>query len=54
MIRDRLVGIRHNGLSERLQMDSNLTLENAIVKIRQHEEIKKQQPVVRETTDQKD
>ena len=29
MIRDRLVvGIRHNGLSEKLQMDSNLTLQN--------------------------
>lgn len=55
MIRDRLVvGIRHNGLSERLQMDGELTLEKAIVKIRQHEEIKKQQPIVRETTDQKE
>jgi len=50
MIRDRLVvGIRHHGLSERLQMDSELTLEKAVTTIRQHEEIKKQQPVVRET-----
>lgn len=37
MIRDRLVvGIRHHGLSERLQMDSELTLEKAVTTIRQH------------------
>lgn len=50
MIRDRLVvGILHHGLSEKLQMDSALTLEKAVVQIRQHEDIKKQQCVVRET-----
>ena len=53
MIRDRLVvGIRHHGLSERLQMNSELTLEKAVTAIRQHEEIKKQQPIVRETNTQ--
>ena len=42
LIRDRLVvGIRHQGLSESLQMDSELTLAKAVLKIRQHEEIKK-------------
>lgn len=57
MIRDRLVvGIRHNGLSEKLQMDRELTLEKAVTTIRQHEEIKKQQHIVRETniTDKKE
>ncbi|TWW58996.1 Retrovirus-related Pol polyprotein from transposon 17.6 [Takifugu flavidus] len=50
MIRDRLVvGIRYQGLSESLQMDSELTLAKAVLKIRQHEEIKKQQPTVRDT-----
>lgn len=50
MIRDRLVvGIRHHTLSEKLQMDSELTLEKAITTIRQHKEIKKQQPIVRDT-----
>ena len=57
LIRDRLVvGVRHQGLSESLQMDSELTLAKAVLKIRQQEEIKKQQPVVRDTTcpDQKE
>lgn len=50
MIRDRLVvGTQYHSLSEKLQMDSALTLEKAVLQIRQHEEIKKQQPVVRET-----
>lgn len=39
MITDRLVvGIRHQGLSESLQMDSELTLAKAVLKIKQHEE----------------
>lgn len=43
MIRDRLVvGIRDHGLSERLQLDPELTLSKAVTKIRQNEEIKKQ------------
>lgn len=42
MIRDRLVvGIRHHSLSEKLQMDSELTLEKEVTTIRQHKEIKK-------------
>uniref|UniRef100_A0A3B3C9Q2 Gypsy retrotransposon integrase-like protein 1 n=1 Tax=Oryzias melastigma TaxID=30732 RepID=A0A3B3C9Q2_ORYME len=50
MIRDRLVvGTQYQTLSEKLQMDSGLTLEKAVQQIRQHEEIKKQQHVVRET-----
>ena len=56
-IRDRLVvGIRLHGLSDSLQMDSELTLAKAVQKIRQHEEIKKQQTVVRVTVnpDQKE
>lgn len=39
-----MVGIRHHILSDKLEMDSELTLEKAINKIRQYEEIKKQQP----------
>lgn len=51
MIRDRLVvGIRHQGLSESLQMDSELTLAKTVLKIRQHEKIKKQQPIVCDMT----
>lgn len=47
MIRDRLVvGIKDHALSERLQLDSKLTLTKAITKIRQNEEIKKQQPIL--------
>lgn len=51
MIRDRLVvGIKDHALSERLQLDSKLTLTKAITKIRQNEEIKKQQPILRQTS----
>ena len=44
MIRDRIVvGIRDNSLSERLQMDSNLTLEKAKIQVRQREAVQEQQ-----------
>ena len=43
MIRDRLVGIRNRHLSERLQLDSELTLEKAKRAIRQHVAVHGQQ-----------
>ena len=47
MIRDRLVvGIRDDSLSERLQMDPNLTLETAKKTIRQREAIHEQQRIL--------
>lgn len=49
LIRDRLV-VGSSGLSDSMQMDSELTLTKAVLKIRQHEEIKKQQPIVHDTT----
>ena len=48
MIRDRIVvGLRDAALSERLQTDSELTLDKAITMARQTEAVKEQQPVVR-------
>ena len=48
MIRDRIVvGLRDAKLSEKLQLDSELTLEKAVTQVRQAEAIKKQQPLVR-------
>ena len=48
MIRDRIVvGLQDAGLSEKLQLEPELTLESAIAKVRQSELIKKQQPTVR-------
>ena len=48
MIRDRIVvGIRDSRLSEKLQMESDLTLERAVTLVRQSESIKTQQPTVR-------
>ena len=50
MIRDRIVvGLLDSRLSEKLQMDSELTLEKAINATRQSELVKKQQSVVRGT-----
>ena len=47
MIRDRLVvRIRDNSLSERLQMDAELTLEKAMKTIRQREAVHEQQIVL--------
>lgn len=48
MIRDRIVvGIRNAPLSEKLQLDSALTLEKAVIQVRQSEAIKQQQPLLR-------
>ena len=51
LIRDRLVvGLRDYKLSEKLQLDAELTLEKAITQARQHETVKKQQPMFRGKT----
>ena len=51
MIRDRLVvGLRDAALSEKLQMDSELSLEKSLSMARQREAVKKQQSVVRGET----
>eukprot|EP00731_Ephydatia_muelleri_P034154 Em0049g1a len=48
MVRDRIVvGIRDSQLSEKLQMDPNLTLEKAVAQSRQAESVKKQQAIIR-------
>ena len=48
MIRDRLVvGLRDSKLSEKLQLDANLTLESAVSQARQNEAVKKQQTTIR-------
>ena len=51
MVRDRIVvGIRDSSLSEKLQLDAELTLTTAITKVRQAETVKKQQPLLRGQT----
>ena len=51
MIRDRIVvGIRDFSLSEKLQLDAELTLTTAVAKLRQAEQIRKQQPILRGET----
>ena len=48
MNRDRLVvGLRDSKLSEKLQLDANLTLESAVSQARQNEAVKKQQTTIR-------
>ena len=48
MIRDRIVvGIRDSFLSEKLQLNAELTFSTAVAKDRQAEEVKKQQPLLR-------
>lgn len=48
LIRDRLVvGLRNVALSEKLQLDGDLTLETAIAKTRQSEEVRRQQSDLR-------
>ena len=48
MIRDRIVvGLRDSSLSEKLQLEADLTLEKAVTSARQREAVKKQQKVVR-------
>ncbi|GLV44724.1 hypothetical protein CBL_20635, partial [Carabus blaptoides fortunei] len=47
LIRDRIVGgIRDKGLSERLQLRSDLTLDTAITMAKQSEQVKKQNPII--------
>ena len=47
MIRDRIVvGIQDAALSEKLQLETDLSLESAIAKVRQSKLIKQQQPTV--------
>ena len=48
LIRDRMVvGLRDATLSEKLQMDPDLTLEKAVTSARQRESVRKQQPLLR-------
>ena len=48
MIRDRIVvGLRDASLSEKLQLDPDLTLDKAVAAARQRESVRKQQSVVR-------
>ena len=48
MIRDRIiVGLRDRKLSERLQLEADLTLEKAVAIARQSESVRKQQSVIR-------
>jgi hypothetical protein len=48
LIRDLIVvGIRDDKLSEKMQLDPDLTLEKAISLARQSEAVKKQQPLIR-------
>ena len=49
MIQDRIVaGLLDDALSEKLQLDSRLTLETAVTIARQSDEMHKQQTVVRQ------
>ena len=51
MIPDRIVvGIRNTSLSEKLQLDAELTLTTALAKVRQAEVVKKQQTLLRGET----
>jgi len=48
MVRDRLVvGLRDKRLSEQLQMDPDLTLERAVTRAKQSEQVKKQQEILK-------
>ena len=48
MIRDHLVvGLRNEKLSEKLQMNASLTLENTVLQARQTKSVRKQQGVIR-------
>lgn len=48
MIRDRLVvGLQDASLSEKLQLDAELTLDKAVTRVRQDKAVKKQQSVLR-------
>lgn len=48
MVRDRLVvGLKDKRLSEQLQMDPDLTLEKAVIRVKQSEQVKKQQEMLK-------
>lgn len=48
MIRDRIVvGIRDTKLSEKLQLNSELTLDRVMTEVRQSETVRKQQALLR-------
>ena len=48
MIRDHInVGIRNTTLSEKLQLEADLTLDRALTQARQSEAVKQQQPLLR-------
>jgi len=49
MIRDRLVGLLDDGLSEKMELNPDLTLEKAVIMARQSEEVHKQEDIVRGT-----
>ena len=54
MIRDRIVvGLLDDGLSEKMQLDPNLTLEKAVPMARQSKPVHKQQGVVRGTSQER-
>ncbi|UYV68534.1 K02A2.6-like [Cordylochernes scorpioides] len=54
MIRDRLVvGVKNFNLSEKLQLESELTLEKAIQIVRQSESVKNQQKEIRQDTEKR-
>lgn len=51
LVRDRIVvGIKDSKLSEKLQMEPELTLETVVTLARQSESVKKQQPEIRGPT----
>ena len=53
LIRDRLVvGIRDEKLSQKLQLDPDLTLEKAINMVRQNEAVRQQQAIIRGSSEQ--
>ncbi|KAL5494299.1 hypothetical protein EMCRGX_G015600 [Ephydatia muelleri] len=55
LIRDRIVvGIRDSALSQRLQLDPDLTLEKAMRVARQREAVQEQQEILREAADSKE
>ncbi len=52
MVRDCLVvGLRNTKLSEKLQLDADLTLDKAVTEVRQAETVKKQQRAIRSKED---
>ena len=51
LIQDRIVvGIRNISLSEKLQLDSQLTLSKAVNQVRQSETVKRQQTMLRHSS----